>query len=182
MSGVDVADQIRSYYKTQRTHRRTWKPLWYFLVDTTVCNCFKLANSSRIKPCTDQWESIPHKDFRRKLANQLFEASERPPRTKALDTALALKVRHLPHRHHPQIVRLVGEKKNCGACVHYGRKAVQGRKRKVFAELSPNTTMGGNKRREQYPRSVYGCDYCLLHLCNYGNCFQEHLDEVNKIS
>ena len=30
MNGVDVADQLRSYYNTQKAHRKTWKPLWHF--------------------------------------------------------------------------------------------------------------------------------------------------------
>ncbi|KAF2805046.1 uncharacterized protein BDZ99DRAFT_524772 [Mytilinidion resinicola] len=29
MCGVDVADQLRSYYNTERTHRKTWKPLFF---------------------------------------------------------------------------------------------------------------------------------------------------------
>ena len=33
MNGIDLADQLRSYYNTQKTYRKTWKPLWHFLLD-----------------------------------------------------------------------------------------------------------------------------------------------------
>ncbi|KAF2802625.1 uncharacterized protein BDZ99DRAFT_401403, partial [Mytilinidion resinicola] len=42
MCGVDVADQMRSYYNTNRVHRKTWKPLWSFLLDTVVGNSYML--------------------------------------------------------------------------------------------------------------------------------------------
>ncbi|KAF2801251.1 uncharacterized protein BDZ99DRAFT_349403, partial [Mytilinidion resinicola] len=42
MCGVDVADQLRSYYNTERTYRKTWKPLFSFLLDTVVGNCYQL--------------------------------------------------------------------------------------------------------------------------------------------
>ena len=42
MGAVDQADQLRSYYNTQRTHRKTWMPLWHFLLDITITNCFKI--------------------------------------------------------------------------------------------------------------------------------------------
>ena len=38
MKGVDTADQMRSYYTSLKIHRRTWKPLFHFLLDTTVTN------------------------------------------------------------------------------------------------------------------------------------------------
>ena len=182
MNGVDTADQIRSYYTTQRTHRKTWKPLWHFLLDTAVCNAYKLINTSHMKPYTDQWDTVSHKRFRMELANQLFEASAKVARQKPLEKALDRKVRYLPHRHHQNIVRLAGDKKNCASCVEAGRHTVQGTKRKPFDELSSNTTKRTNQRPAQYPRSVYGCDYCHTHLCQYGTCFKEHLDKVDKKS
>ena len=42
MNAVDNADQLRSYYSTQRVHFKSWKPLWHFLLDTTIVNSYKL--------------------------------------------------------------------------------------------------------------------------------------------
>ena len=38
MNGVDKADQLRSYYFTQRIHRKGWKALWHFLLDVAITN------------------------------------------------------------------------------------------------------------------------------------------------
>jgi hypothetical protein len=38
MNAVDRADQIRTYYRTNRRNYRTWKPLWNYLFQTTICN------------------------------------------------------------------------------------------------------------------------------------------------
>lgn len=43
MNGVDHADQLRGYYTSQRRSPHTWRPLWYFLLDTTVCNAYQLS-------------------------------------------------------------------------------------------------------------------------------------------
>ena len=50
MNGVDMADQLRSYYSTQRTHFKTWKPLWHFLLDTTITNAYKIAHCRPERP------------------------------------------------------------------------------------------------------------------------------------
>ena len=42
MGGVDIADQLRGYYNCQLTVHRTWFPLFFWLLDTTLVNCFKL--------------------------------------------------------------------------------------------------------------------------------------------
>ena len=42
MYGVNIADQLRSYYTTQRIHLKTWKPLFHFFFDTIIGNYYKL--------------------------------------------------------------------------------------------------------------------------------------------
>jgi Transposase IS4 len=43
MGGVDLADQLRSYYDSQLTCRRNWMPLFFWLLDIALVNSFKLA-------------------------------------------------------------------------------------------------------------------------------------------
>ena len=43
MGGVDIADQLRGYYTTQLTSRRTWMPLFFWLLDTVLVNCHLLS-------------------------------------------------------------------------------------------------------------------------------------------
>ncbi|CAG8742104.1 1944_t:CDS:2, partial [Dentiscutata erythropus] len=38
MEGVDLADQLRGYYNCQLTVRRTWFPLFFWLLDTVLVN------------------------------------------------------------------------------------------------------------------------------------------------
>ena len=73
MGGVDIADQLRSYYNTQRTHMKTWKPLFYFLLDTVLGNSYLL--SSYRPPGGRSTRHDGHKKFRRDLRNALFERS-----------------------------------------------------------------------------------------------------------
>ena len=50
MNGVDVADQLRSYYNTQKSHWKSWKALWHFLLDTTITNAYLQAHSTPDRP------------------------------------------------------------------------------------------------------------------------------------
>ena len=40
---INIADQLRSYYNTKRVHRKTWKPLFLFLLDTIIGNSYQLS-------------------------------------------------------------------------------------------------------------------------------------------
>lgn len=40
MGGVDIADQLRQYYTVQMRSRRTWIPLFLWLVDTSIVNAY----------------------------------------------------------------------------------------------------------------------------------------------
>ena len=80
MGGVDIADQLKSYYNTQRKHHKNWKPLWHFLLDIIITNCFKFHRHcplSRRLPLPST--RYTYKEFRIKLAMQLFDYSERLP-------------------------------------------------------------------------------------------------------
>lgn len=74
MNGVDVAHQLRSYYMTQRTHLKNWKPLWHFL-DSAVTNAYKIAHYQPQRPNSEPRSHVSHKLFRAKLARQLFARS-----------------------------------------------------------------------------------------------------------
>ena len=46
MGGVDISDQRRSYFSTQLRSVRTWMPLFYWLLNTTIINAFLIAKQS----------------------------------------------------------------------------------------------------------------------------------------
>ena len=147
MNGVDNADQLRSYYSTQRVHFKSWKPLWHFLLDTTVVNCYKIhycipkeSNQPRIQ--------LSQRGFRTRLAIQLFERSERlSGRSTSLKASLATLVHPAAARDHGGLERLGNKVKRCVVCLNAGRKVEKmAKSRKPLAELSINTIRSGKKR------------------------------------
>jgi len=66
MGRVDIADQLRGYYATQLTVRRTWMPLFFWLLDTVIINSYLILKKSGI--------NISHKDFRIQLVWDLIKA------------------------------------------------------------------------------------------------------------
>ena len=81
MNGVDQADQIRTYYRMNRRNYRTWKPLWNYLFQTTICNAALIW--------IDQGHSTKkkggHLKFRTKLASQLMAYSSSSKYTSPVD-------------------------------------------------------------------------------------------------
>lgn len=65
MGGVDIADQLRGYYGTQLPVRRTWMPLFFWLLDTAIINSYLILKQSN--------ESINQKDFRIQLVWDLIK-------------------------------------------------------------------------------------------------------------
>ena len=63
MGGVDIADELRSYYYTQLTSRRSWLPLFYWLLDTALVNSYILYRM--YKP------AVSHKRFRLEVSKAL---------------------------------------------------------------------------------------------------------------
>ncbi|KAI3655350.1 hypothetical protein MP638_002350, partial [Amoeboaphelidium occidentale] len=68
MNGVDIADQMRSNYSTQRTHRRTWLPLFYWCLDTALINAMLIMKLSN--------PNMEHKDFRMSVAASLLQEAD----------------------------------------------------------------------------------------------------------
>jgi hypothetical protein len=133
INGVDRADQIRTYYRTNRRNYRTWKPLWNYLFQTTICNAALIW--------MDQGYSAKkkggHLKFRTKLASQLIAYSSSFKHTSPIDR---FGVRTNLRNHiitsengcngtHDVISQSA---KECKACMAQGRTAEAGRKRKVL--------------------------------------------------
>ena len=187
MGGVDIADQRRSYFTTQRTHRKTWKPLWHFLLDTVISNCFLLSSYTP----TDRraLRRDGHKQFRIDLRNTLFERSirkrkaytqEHPPRRATDDIIWVPTAQH-------ELIKLFDKEVNCSACVEAGRHTqvqCMGR-RKALSELSPNTTMKPRdskewERRGRAPRTHFGCSICKIPFCRNDDCWRPHIERLNS--
>ena len=81
MNGVDRADQIRTYYRTNRRNYRTWKPLQNYLFQTTICNTALIwMDQGHLTK-----KKAGHLKFRTKLASQLMAHSSSSKYTSPAD-------------------------------------------------------------------------------------------------
>jgi len=179
MNSVDRADQIRTYYRTNRRNYRTWKPLWNYLFQTTICNAALIW--------MDQGHSTKkkggHLKFRKKLASQLMAHSSSFKHASPID-GFGVRTNLRNHINTSEngcdgTHDVISESaKECKACMAQGRTAQVGGKRKVLQELSENSVRinqnGEKSRRSRPPRTRYGCSACQIHLCQGGTCWEEH--------
>lgn len=180
--GVDTADQMRSYYSSLRRHRKTWRPLFNFLLDTIATNCYKLSSFA-----TPGWpHKAGHKAFLQNLIRALLERSVRlTKRSKSHIPISHIVLKPIvEHGYKPE--RINTKHVACSACLEAGRKASKEviSRRKPLAELSKNTVRklsneGDWKRPQRAPRTRFGCRLCRIPLCKEGGCWQEHIDRLN---
>jgi Transposase IS4 len=184
MNGVDRADQIRSYYRTNRRNYRTWKPLWDCLFHMTVCNAALIWNSKGFSSEKKRvgWQL----DFRIGLASQLMGYSSVRNYTSPIDgfgvqTNLKNHVTKSPDTCGGIHEVLSKVAKECKACMAQGRTAQAVWKRKALQELSTNSVKvnedGDKSRKSRSPRTRYGCSVCQIHLCQLGPCWEEHIQQ-----
>ena len=112
--------------------------------------------------------------FRQQLYIQLFQHSQhnyvkkskKPPPyiecIKAVEPSL-----HRLYNSHIQA--------SCRSCSFLGRTATTVRKRKALQDLSPNTTLNG-QRRAKAPRTRMKCEKCEIAVCE--ECEEDHRAEV----
>jgi len=72
MCSVDIADQLRSYYSTQQRCRRNWLPLFYWLLDTSLVNAYRIHRTISSHSNTGRKLQSEHFHFRSDVADQLI--------------------------------------------------------------------------------------------------------------
>ena len=182
MGGVDTADQLKSYYNTQRKHHKNWKPLWHFLLDTTITNCFKLHRHcplSRRVPLPSI--RYTHKEFRTRLAVLLFDHSERltpkpgGPIPVIPGPLTQYGIANQVKKHQQVILSKWG--KSCIICKVRGNRPTAAMKRKALGELSHNATRE-SERQKPFKRTKYGCELCQQAICKEGSCWNDHIEAI----
>ena len=184
MNGVDVADQLRSYYNTQKSHWKSWKALQHFLLDTTITNAYLQAHSTPDRLQAEHWTHQTHRSFRTRLINQLFDQSERLQKSAHTAQSLEELVHRTAPRDHGYLQKLGNIPCNCVPCRNAGRRTSRLQPiRKPLEELSVNTVMvvrKQRKRRERIPRTRQGCKLCQMYICDHKRCWDEHLDAIQQ--
>ena len=145
MGGVDIADQHRAAFKTQRKAMRNWLPHWYWMIDHACINAFKVAVHA---PGSD-WTKRQHREFRTQLFQEMFRfywGGEVAGQTSMLGSQ-----RHdLSVLHTYGMLSATGHP--CAWCCH--EKAIETSrsrtpsptKRSFSNEIYPNITIGRTKR------------------------------------
>ena len=174
INGVDVADQLRSYYSTKRTHIKGWKSIWSWLLDVSIINAYRL---SRTQPDPPIYRHARQFEFRQQLIVQILQISERIV-AKQSTTLPPIGELARPGDAHEHINRGRGNLGLCKACEAAGRSAQESTKRKPLEELS-NNTVRNRQRRKRASRTAWACSKCDIPICGSGPCWEEHMEVVH---
>ena len=183
MLGVDLANQRWSYYNTQRPHVKTWKPLWHFLLDVILVNCFLLSSYTSSDNTRDT-----HKQFWKDLRQALFKQSTRlrPYNRERLVRYSISDILWYPVDNY-KLIKLFTKQKFCSTCIEAGRKTrTQHRgRRKALLELLENTTYRSRnskswKRPYRAPRTIFGCSICQIPFYRRDKCWLPYLKRLNS--
>jgi ribosomal protein S20 len=175
MNGVDLADQGRAECPTKRPGmRRTWKPLWHWLFDTSLCNMAVIYDAKKHYNRTTK-DGL-HNTFRKTLAIKLMRKHRSKPYVLPTTTrpgertVLSRLVQKFFQAHYGQSIK--GDKQEC--C-----KACQSASRSASARLALGE-ISANMAKRRTPRTLYKCSQCNIALCMVDKCWQDHLDAYNS--
>ena len=106
MGGVDLSDQMISYYSFSHRSVKWWKHVFFHLIDTTIVNAYILYSQS-----TQSSRKLTHVNFRIELAKGLFQqadeeiealsidpSSQSGSRSEAVPPPLRMTGRHFPEK------------------------------------------------------------------------------------
>jgi len=160
MNGVDIADQLRATFTTEQQTSRTWMPLFYYLLDTAICNAYILSEHYRkSKPSYDPKKRIrgTHRAFRKALIDALLLQYKVAP------TRIYTNPRHLPISRLDQPIQIHMKKK-----ASYPGKCLFCRFSKDMCQVRLGHIGGiGTGMKVRMTRTL--CNHCGIYLC--GNCF-----------
>ena len=76
IGGVDIADQLQAGFSTQQHRVKPWRPLFYWLLDSTIINAFRLSEHQRKSKLSgsqkDKVQSA-HQAFCKALVSELLK-------------------------------------------------------------------------------------------------------------
>ena len=149
MNSVDLANQHRQPYDTQRIAYHTWIPLLHWILDQAAINAYKLATMRNTWPN----DHSAHLKFRRALYRKLLDYSK-----------------------HEKLWSKTGphnwvERPKWQACIMCCKKE------KLKKQLILHQEEAGIevfKPEIKRPSQVWsGCGFCNVPLCKTSNCFKE---------
>ena len=81
IGGVDIADQLRAGFTTQQRGLKPWRPLFYWLLDSTIINAFRLSEHQRKARLHGRKDNVrsAHWAFRQALVSELLKNPQSTP-------------------------------------------------------------------------------------------------------
>jgi hypothetical protein len=159
MGGVDIADQLRAGFSTQQRGVKPWRPLFYWLLDTTIINAYRLSEhqrKARIHLDTKDKVRSAHRAFR----EALVEALLKDPSSIAPLRAYITKNTQLPQIRLTRPIeihqRSYGKRAPCVFC-RWSRVTKKGKTTKVIT------------KSQNVHKTTLVCSHCRINLC--GDCF-----------
>lgn len=137
MGGVDLNDQLRSYYPCGRKSFKWWRCCVWYLLEVSIINAYLLYKNM---PRPPQARVLTHLQFQLAIARHLLKPLRKRPAT---ETPSVASIASPLSRQHTR-VKLLGRKKQCYECRLANVKTATGRR----------------------PETTFGCPVCNVHLCD----------------
>jgi hypothetical protein len=161
IGGVDIANQLRANFSTQQRGFKPWRPLFYWLLDSTIINAYLLYEHQRkAKLQTKDKLRSTHRTFRESLVLALLSDPSASESTHLVQQYIT-KNTQLPHIRltrpieiHFQVLQV--ERCACMFC-RWQRHNEKGRTTRAIAKSN------------NIPKTKTLCNHCRVPLCN--KCF-----------
>ena len=170
MNEMNVTNQLRCYYDTQRVYFKIWKFLWHYLLNITICNNYKIIHITFQRFYAHDWNHYNHKNFRNELIRELFNHFERLIHFNndiMNDNKIIILIHYVKHVSiikHDMSKRLNDSTKYCVICTMQKKSVINSKNKKSFQEFNFNNKKH-SKRRIRFSCIVYDCKLCDIHLC-----------------
>jgi hypothetical protein len=137
MNGVDIADQLRSYYATHMISRRTWYPIFFWVLDTILINSYIIYGDH-----ASAEKDLSHKEFRMRVGWDLIlkgavQKRKEPPTTQKQNQKKTRRISEhstdapRPFQHGEHLPVHVDERRDCVQCRWSSRLEKDSKKRVV---------------------------------------------------
>ncbi|XP_035827541.1 piggyBac transposable element-derived protein 3-like [Aplysia californica] len=140
MFGVDLADQLRSYYAVGRSGVKWWRYILWFVVQVSIVNAWNLYRAAQ-RPLPSNARGVSHLKFRLDICSALVAGNVSKGKRKVSQGVSTAGLGSSLSSDH-QLERLMGRKGACHWCSKIKAKTNKGRT----------------------PETPYGCSICKVHL------------------
>jgi hypothetical protein len=154
MGAVDIANQLRESYEVHRASVRNWWPLFYWLIDVTIINSYRLYLI--VMEQLGMSKTLSHREFRTCIYMSLFSY--------ITDAKLA----HLRES-------LGGKRRFLSTDFKIHFRVNSGQKQCVWCMyLLQRARLKGEKREGAIKRTRSECSFCNVALCTQGSCWSDY--------